>query len=611
LNQRRHQTFADYAAVALCPSLIVLLISSLVYFVVMCVYRGGYSGRIGYIWFMFILGAVAIARLSIQESRKYAMGYAAVLGIATFFVLSRFMTVQGSLAGLSPIINGLMIAMVWFLADRITFDCTLIDEDADASGRGLLDGLTDEGPGDQDAKQHATRKRGHQPGKTVLWLTAAALPIFGLGQTMLPDGERWQGSAMMALAVYLFATLSLLIATSFLGVRRYLRQRGVDMPANVSVAWLVGGIVMTVLMLLACFLLPQPGTMLANAELPQSLESPDWLKPSKYGWGGETAEPDPESSDAATALPQESAEQPGDKPGQPSDSDAGKSSGEPGGTKPGEKGSPSDQGKKTAGADGEKGEKGEGEKGNDGKSGDDKSDKKESGDNKGKSQSNTKGEATKTPDEPSESPSDDPSQKGNDPKDSPSEASQKKQQADAPQETPPTSSDTSSAFSDLLPSLGTLLRGLIYLVLIGVLLAFAWFQRHEIAKAWQAFLAWLRGEGVADELPNEVRNRRAPEKVYLPFSAFRNPLGGRVEPREAVIVTYQAAEAWWRERGQPRRPEETPSEYSRRLRPENKSDHEALLRLTEAYNRIVYGDDTVQPPDLAAAAAVWKSFVNS
>ncbi len=205
------------------------------------------------------------------------------------------MVVQGPLSSLSFLINGGMIALVWVLADRITFDCTLIEEGEDASGQGLLDGLTNhEGDSDlvkSDQAAQATRRRVHQPGKTVLWLAAAALPIFGLGQWMLPRDDRWQSSAIMALGGYLFATLSLLVATSFLGVRRYLRQRGVDMPANVTGAWLVGGIVMTISLLAVCFLLPQPGKMLANLELPSAMDSPDWLKPSRYGWGGESAKP--------------------------------------------------------------------------------------------------------------------------------------------------------------------------------------------------------------------------------------------------------------------------------------------------------------------------------
>ncbi len=597
MNRRKQQSIADWAAIGLCPSLIVLLISSLVYFMVICVYRGGYSGRIGYIWFCFIVGAVGIARLSIQESRKYAMGYAAVLGLATWFVLSRFMTVQGPVAAFSPIINAAIIAIVWFLADRITFDCTLIDEDDDASGRGLLDGLTDEGASDQDSQQHASRKRGHQPGRTVLWLTAAALPIFGIGQMMLPPDQRLQQSAVLALAVYLFATLSLLVATSFLGVRRYLRQRGVDMPGNVSAAWLVGGVVMTAVMLLVCFLLPQPGKLLADAKLPQSVEPPEWLKPSKYGWGSETAKPDAGATDAATASSQSPREEPDAKPG---DGDSSQSSGQPGGQKPGSSGPPSDKGKQGAASDkGEEG-KGAGEKGEKGEAGKEGNSDAESRSQAGE-QSGSKSQSKPSDDQldaESQSPSDQ----------SESRPSEPQQSDDS--STPP-ANDSSSSPSDLLPSIGGVIRFLIYAVLIGILAAFAWFQRYEIAKWWQAFLAWLRGEAESEISATETATSTETSRPQMPFSAFRNPLDDRGDPREAVIVTYQAAEAWWRERGQPRQPDETPFEFSRRLKTSNKADHDALLRLTEAYNRIVYGNDVVQQPDLAAAAAVWRSFASS
>ena len=290
-RSKRHQlTVADYAVVALCPSLIVLLLASLVYFVVLCIYHGQYSSRLGYIWFMFILGAVGIARISIEQSRGYATGYAAVLGLATFVVLSRFQTFSGSAAALAPLVNLLLIATVWLLADRITYDCTLIDDDQDASGQGLLDGLSSRAgdvPGEAAMATAASapkrRRRGRQPGRTVLWLTAAALPLFGIGQFLLRSDPQLIRSAMFALAIYLFATLSLLVATSFLGIRRYLRQREVDMPANVSAAWLGGGVLMTALILALCFMLPQPGRMLANFELPAALQSADWLAPSRYG----------------------------------------------------------------------------------------------------------------------------------------------------------------------------------------------------------------------------------------------------------------------------------------------------------------------------------------
>jgi len=619
LEKRRHQSVADYAAIALCPSLIVLLISSLVYFIVMCVYRGGYSGRIGYIWFMFILGAVGIARLSIEESRKYAFGYSAVLGGATLLVLSQFMTVQGPLAGLTLVINGATIALVWFLADRITYDCTVIDDEEDASGQGLLDGLTDDGGAANDTDQHATRKRGRQPGRTVLWLTAAALPIFGLGQIMLPDDARWQRSAIFALAIYLFAALSLLVATSFLGVRRYLRQRGVDMPANVSTAWLAGGVGMTAIILLVCFLLPQPGKMLASVELPQALESPDWLKPSSYGWGSESAKPEDgqnPASASASAPPQSPEQEPGESGGDQSQSE--KSSGEPGGKKQGDKG---EGGEKNGGkkkSDGsENGENKSASKSDDpgdgaekAKDGDTKSQDANQDASEEKSDSSTPSEENESENPPPQDADEASSQelsKGDEEKQS-SESQSKDNQADSQSQPPPEPSSPPSSFTNNLPSLSGLLKAIVYLVLIGVLVAFAWIQRDEIAKAWEAFLAWLRGEPASSLETEERISQAAITKTSMPFSAFRNPLGKNGDPKDAVIVTYQAAEAWWREHGQARNPDETPFEFIRRLKPANKADHDAMMRLTEAYNRVVYGDDSVGPPDLAAAAAVWKSF---
>ncbi len=77
-----------------------------------------------------------------------------------------------------------------------------------------------------------------------MYLALAALPLFGLGQFFLRnDADTWN-HAQRLLAFYLFSSLSLLVTTSFLGLRRYLRQRRVDMPVDVSIAWLFGGLAM-------------------------------------------------------------------------------------------------------------------------------------------------------------------------------------------------------------------------------------------------------------------------------------------------------------------------------------------------------------------------------
>ena len=53
--------------------------------------------------------------------------------------------------------------------------------------------------------------------------------------------------------------LCLLLTTSFLGLRRYLRQRQVEMPLEMAATWLGVGVTLIVVMLLFCLLLPRPG----------------------------------------------------------------------------------------------------------------------------------------------------------------------------------------------------------------------------------------------------------------------------------------------------------------------------------------------------------------
>ncbi len=628
-SRRNQLTVADYAVVALCPSLIVLLLASLVYFVVLCVYHGQYSSRLGYIWFMFILGAVGIARISIEQSRGYATGYAAVLGLATFVVLSRFQTFSGSAAALTPLVNLLLIATVWFLADRITFDCTLIDDDKDASGQGLLDGLSsrDDGATGEAATAAAAgsrnqRRRGRQPGRTVLWLTAAALPLFGTGQFVLRSDPQLQRSAMFALAIYLFATLSLLVATSFLGVRRYLRQREVDMPANVSAAWLGGGVLMTALILALCFALPQPGRMLASFELPAALQSADWLSPSRYGWGSEGADPgEHESASGATQGRIEQSQQGGEQQGSGQQGGEQQGSGQQGSEQSGGEQSGGEQsGSEQSGGEQQQGGKpssGEQTSGTDSQqSGSDPQSGQSSDANPSQSGGNSQSREQSTESSPSQQDQQNGQQQRSDePGDSTEQqadgsADAAEQQADSPPAESSTaqSPPASSPLSQLLPSLSGIFKALIYLILLAILAAFLWMHRAAIADFWRQLMAWLSGAGPA---PTAASAQSQLEPVLTPprpFASFSNPLQSGADPRRAVVETFQAAEAWYREQGQSRRMDETPHEYALRLRGIEAEDRQALLRLTDAYNRIVYGGGGASQRDLQSVQSVWQSF---
>jgi hypothetical protein len=317
MNRRLYQTSADYAVIAVCPTLIILMLTALVHFLVLCMYQGDYTSRLMYIFFLFIVATTLIARIAIEQGRAYAFGYAVALGLATFIAINRFVVLSGPLAGLSFIFNTILIVLIWWIADRITFDCTVIDDSVNSAGEGLLNSsglfggassrqkelaknptpnteLDGTSTSDQDSQADSRalprKRRGHQPGRWVLYLALAALPMFGIGQLFLPGFDTVRSGALRSLGIYLFATLALLVTTSFLGVRRYLRQRGTEMPNEVSVAWLAGGIFLTAAILVLCFILPLPGRMIAQMELPKWLVSPDGLKASRFGWGNEAAE---------------------------------------------------------------------------------------------------------------------------------------------------------------------------------------------------------------------------------------------------------------------------------------------------------------------------------
>ncbi|WP_164101931.1 DUF4129 domain-containing protein [Candidatus Laterigemmans baculatus] len=577
---RPKQTAADYAVIAICPSLIIVMLTALVHFLVLCLYRGDFPGRLMYILFLFIFATTLIARIAIEEGRGYASGYAAALGLATFLVISQFVTLSGPMAELSWLFNLLLLGLIWWLADRVTFDCTVIDDAERASGEGLvsasglfggtgslgaqrsrtaaadlrLDGTTSSEERErEDSRALPRKKRGHQPGRWVLYLALAALPMFGLGQLLLPDSEEIRRSALWSLGLYLFATLTLLVTTSFLGLRRYLRQRGTEMPTDVSVAWLGGGAVLVAVMLLVCFALPLPGRLVAALEVPNWVVSPEWLEPSRYGWGDEGTGSADDAPPTATQGDDSEAEQPGD--GQ-------RPTGEP-------------SGGEQSGGEQSGGEQSGGEQSGGEQSGGEQSGGEQSGERS--SEGAQRAEASSSAAESSGS---------------------------GPASSPPPPSPAPS-----LPQLGSWLTTLVKLVIVGVLLAviviFAYQHRDQLREWWESVLRFFRGEVAAEGAP-ESEPAGISARPLRSFASFRNPLADGSDPAAAIVVSFQALEAWGREQGAPRGEEETPSEYMRRARRLLGDSAAAGECLVEAYNRVVYGQGKPTRRDLAAAEEAWR-----
>ena len=107
-------------------------------------------------------------------------------------------------------------------------------------------------------------RRPHAPGVWLIYFTLASLPLFGLGQWFVPavEEERRAWFFLYFLA-YISSGMGLLLATSFLNLRRYLRQRKLKMPAAMTATWLSTGAILIVGLTVVAAVLPLPGAGLS------------------------------------------------------------------------------------------------------------------------------------------------------------------------------------------------------------------------------------------------------------------------------------------------------------------------------------------------------------
>ena len=259
IPNKPQKTAADFMVIALSPALIMVLVGSLCFFLIEIFYRGRMGGSVRWVMFWFVVAIVAVSRIAIEKSSEYAALYGLALAGTVWFYLAR--TQPSYLLGI------VLLAVVWFCAHKLVWDCTLIDEDEDSSGQGLLQSRP---PAKAEPKSKTKRKRvaPGSPGLWVVYFSLAALPLFGIGQALLPaDASGSRRLGLIFVVLYMSAALGLLITTSFLGLRRYLRQRYLRMPAAVAWSWLKLGGGVALVILAAAFFLPRPGATQAWAGL--------------------------------------------------------------------------------------------------------------------------------------------------------------------------------------------------------------------------------------------------------------------------------------------------------------------------------------------------------
>jgi hypothetical protein len=499
---------------------------------------------------------------------------------------------------LSWFINAGLLGLVWWCAHRLTWDCTNLDEDSDVNAEGLLQaaGLENENKTDNatEAEEKPAqpegwlqrwrryqdeRKKKRTLGVWVIYFSLAALPLFGLGQALIDaaDVERRRASFWLMI-VYVGCGLGLLLTTCFLALRRYLRQRKLQMPVAMTGVWLtVGGTFIAVLLGIGA-VLPRPDAEYSLFNLTPAKSAK--RNASKYSFKGD---------------------KPGEDQGQggrggegADDKSKGSGSGGKDGKQKGENGDPSKQGKDGSGGK-------DGKSGKDGKDGDKQSDK--NGSQSGKDKQNANKDNPRSSQEQPAGKDKSKYQKNN--KDSSSSGNRQQQANQKPPEHAKSDSSapkSSNVLRNFLSRLGPILKWIVFAILALVVLFFVlrsglqflanfsdWARRllESLRNFWaNLFGGWKRARQEDEE--NEPEERAIPER---PFASFHNPFDGgpsRMATPELIRYTFAAVQAWARERDLGRQSGETVQEFAKRVGQEVPALETDLHNLALLYARAVY-----------------------
>jgi hypothetical protein len=523
IPQRPQLTAADYLGVVIGPVLIIAMVGSLTQFLADVGYGGEFKGAVRWTLFWFTLACVLVSRISIEHGPWTARAYGLALGAATGVRLVFLIGFQ--------IVPLALVGLVWWCASRITWDCALLDEDEDATGEGLLQRAgaasspaslpeSREGEGETMAeREDGNEKRPRAPGLWVVWFSLGALPVFGLGQLAIPIAdEARRFGAWVLLCVYLASALGLLLVTSFLGLRRYLRQRFLVMPPAMARSWLTSGAAVAVAALGLALLLPRP-------------QGPETLVAL-----GERIRARPQQASDHATLGGDAARGEGRQSADGADAEAARNG-------------------EGRGLNGEGGASGEGRGGG----------ADEGGGESGRASDRAEGER-------------------------PSRTGESRARSSAP---PVRAREVDAGWVKALMGLA----GIAAVV----------FVLFRFGGEWlQALKARRRRSGISRKAQETVAN---PER---PFSDYPNPfltgLARRMSPSDLTTYTFNALQAWARERGKARRPDQTPGEFGEALARELAHMSDEVYGTVRLYARVAYAGLEVGPEGVAVLERLWAGL---
>jgi hypothetical protein len=163
------------------------------------------------------------------------------------------------------------------------------------------------------------------------------------------------------------------------------------------------------------------------------------------------------------------------------------------------------------------------------------------------------------------------------------------------------------------------LKWLFYLAVIAAVAYWAWKSwpalmeaLKDFLEAWRAFWAKLFGgkPGAKEAAPGEAAAE--PKAAPRPFADFADPFAAgwaeRWSPDELVRYSFAALEAWAREHGYPRGPEQTPYEFAEGVSDRAKRLGRHCRKMADLYSRVAYAPGTLPATSVAPLRDFWQQL---
>ncbi len=636
------------------PILIILMIGSLVFFLIEIFYRGPHAARLGWVLGLFTIAAVLVSRISIEGGAQRALLFGVPLAMATLVVTITLVDFDyGNLAILEPLVVAAFIGIVMWSANRLTWDCTMINESRDVSSIGLTElvrrklfakiksgkdnrdvfrlkegaGASSKNRLDKSPKiasrlfflMFADKSNKNTPGLWVFYFSLAAFPIFGFGQWFAQPSEGWGYRWIFLLfAVYLASGLGLLMLTSLLGLERYLNKRGAELPTPVSQTWMLVGTLFAMGVMFLMLLLPSP-SLSSGLENALAVFTTKNKSTSKRALGKDGQE---QGADAQNKIVNENADGSNKRDAEGGEAKGrgknGKSKGDQSGGKSSGNGKGSSKGQQS---NQQNSKSGKSEKNNSNKN-QTKSGSKSKSDTAKSDRSDGSDTKTNSPDRQSDDASEERDRELNQNRkqDQKNRAGQQKRnqaeqndrgegqgnRAQQQRNNPPPTETPSRSMSGGGKFLTTLMRFLVYGVGLIALLIVVWMFRDELAKLWSDLFGTQEDEVDAKQLV-EKKNREKSLPTFTQFSEpFSNGMASKWPAAQTIQYTFQALEAWGRGFEKPRDDDQTPHEFAKRLREVNPAVASEAHVLADLHGQNLFSGGAMEISEATQLKKLWK-----